>query len=73
VTLAETIIDGFTVSIEPNEDRPGFNCWVAKGRASSSLAVVEDFGAISPDEAGEVKVPQATIDRIRAFAEANGY
>lgn len=71
--MIKTTINGFDVTIEPNDGREGVNCFVIKGRACSSLAVVEDFGAINYDEPGEVKVKNATIDRIRAFAEKHGY
>jgi hypothetical protein len=62
-----------TATIEPNEDREGVNCWVYAGRASASLACLEDNGSLSPDEAHEVAVKQEVIDRIRSWADANGY
>lgn len=73
MAIAENVIDGFTITIEPNEDRDGVNCYVQRGRAGSSLAVVEDFGKIEPETPQGVRVPQATIDRIVAFAQKHGY
>lgn len=72
-TIATTTIDGFTVTIEPNEDREGVQCWVSKGRATSSLALVEDLGHVEDDREGTFGVREATIDRIRAYAERHGY
>jgi len=73
MTTAKQIIDGFTVTIEPNDDRDGVNCYVEKGRASASLAVVEDFGALSPGEPEEVEINNETQGRIKAFARRHGY
>ena len=72
----------FVAFIEPNEDRPGVNCYVTQGNqwATSSLAVVQDFGEIDTsgtvDKNGNdyvIKVPQKIIDEITAWAEDNGY
>jgi len=73
----------FVAFIEPNEDRPGVNCYVTKSKRGnfegSSLAVVQDFGEIDcsgtyqPDDQYFIKVPQKIIDEITAWAEDNGY
>ena len=63
----------FTAILEPNEDRDGIDCWVSCGRAASSLAVLEDFGALDPDGPSERRVPRSLINKIRTWAEVNGY
>lgn len=70
-----TVIDGFEVEVTSRYNDEGrVECFINKGSRGSSLAVVEDFGAIIPyDESSEVKVKDATIGRIRAFAEKHGY
>lgn len=72
-TIATRRFGHLTATIEPNEDREGVNCFVSAGRAASSLAVLEDFGALSPDEAHEEAVAQSDIDAIRSWADGFGY
>ena len=59
--------------IVPHEDREGVDCHVWADRASASLAVLQDFGCLSPDEPHEEAVDQETIDEITAWAEEHGY
>lgn len=75
MTIAETIIRGFTVEIVPNEDREGVNCFITRDHACSSLAKAEDFGTIGePDErGGEVKISDKALAEIREFAERYEY
>lgn len=71
--LAETVIAGFTVTVEPNEDREGVNCWLTKGRHGNSLAMIEDHGYIEVDGGTDIPVSAAVIARARTFAERHGY
>jgi hypothetical protein len=74
MTKATTHIGGFTVTLEPNEDREGFQCWISCGRAWGSLALAEDLGEIDGcGDAAPVKLSDAVLDRIRSWAEARGY
>lgn len=76
-TILETEIDGFTVTLERMRDDGDpargewTECYVAKGRAASSLAKAEDFGAIGDND--ETPIREATLDRIRALAARHGY
>ena len=79
-TLAEAHFGDFMASIEPNEDRPGVNCYVTQYkipeslRQGSSLAVVQDWGVIEEYKVSmNIKVPQKIIDEITEWAEDNGY
>ena len=77
-TLAEAHFGDLMAIIEPNEDRPGVNCYVMQYkipeslRQGSSLALVQNEGFIEESE-GEIKVPQKIIDEITEWAEDNGY
>lgn len=65
---AETTIDGFKVTIDDD------NCWVEKGRFCSSLALVESIGHIEDTNAdGHVDINESTVDKILAWADANGF
>ena len=62
----------------PNEDRPGFNCFVTHTASgvSNSLAVLQDMGEF--DEVtwrmdAPVKISQGYLDQIEEWALANGY
>ena len=58
-------------TLEPLPDgREGVDCFLQQGRYSNSLAVIEDFGEFDD---GGAKVSDATINAIRAWAEAHGY
>lgn len=74
-TIATKRFGHLIAEIEPNSDREGVNCYVRSGagRAFASLAVLEDFGALSPDEAHEEAVDDQTISEIRMWAERYGY
>ena len=81
-TLAEAHFGDFVAIIEPNEDRPGVNCYVTQYkipeslRQGSSLAVVQDWGVIeeySSMDGVAREVPQKIIDEITEWAEDNGY
>ena len=75
-TLAEAHFGDFMASIEPNEDRPGVNCYVSQGNEESSLEVVQNFGVIVSDlhqPKRDIEVPQKIIDEITEWAEDNGY
>jgi hypothetical protein len=69
------LIRGFTCELIPNDDRPGVNCFVSKGRVSNSLALLQDMGGFDDvDEDGnEVRISQTTLDEIEKWALANGY
>ena len=77
-TLAEAHFGDFMAIIEPNEDRPGVNCYVMQYkileslRQGSSLALVQNEGFIEESES-EIEVPQKIIDEITEWAEDNGY
>lgn len=71
----KTVIGGLTVEMEEYEDTEGSNCFVYKGKHSSSLALLNDLGGFEDEYLGEVvvKVPQSTIKQIEKWAYANGY
>lgn len=61
------VIDGILVEVE---DCDGNLCaFLSKGRASSSLAVVQDFGMIDPDESYAVAVSETTLAKIEQWVE----
>ena len=73
MTIARKAFGRFGASIEPNEDREGVQCFVHYLNRTSSLAVVEDFGRVCPDEPGEHRIDDRTISEIRSWAESFGY
>jgi hypothetical protein len=59
----------FTAEIEPNEDRPGVNCYVSVGDHMSSLACAQDQGYIDD----EVIISNRVLDQIEYWALEQGY
>lgn len=68
----ENYINGYTVTIEPNEDREGVNCWIEMDGYSASLAAAEDMGVLYKGDA-EKPISQRSLDEIRHWAESKGY
>jgi hypothetical protein len=68
-----TKIGGFTVSLEPNEDREGFQCWISRGDYCASLALANDYGSLDPDDQNAPRVSTRVLDQVEAWAVANGY
>lgn len=70
--IASTTIDGFTVEISPNLDRPGKDCHVSSGSYGASLACLEREGVVY-DGDRERRVAASTIHRIQVWAAKHGY
>ena len=66
-----TTIAGYRIEIANEGD--SIQCWVEKGRHSASLAALQNSGVLEDSSGFEHKVHPATIDRITAWAEYNGY
>ena len=67
----ETTINGFTVTFMDFGDSN--NCYVQKGKFSHSLALLQDLGGFEDDEGNTLDISPATIDKIEAWALAQGY
>ena len=73
-TLHTKRFGSFTATIEPNDDRPGVNCYVDKGRATASLECADSEGYLTDSDTNEeVYFPAEVGDAIRAWAELYGY
>lgn len=69
----EIYIAGMRVSIEPNDDREGVNCWIENADGySASLAAAEDNGVLYKGD-DEMPIGNKTLDAIRRYAESKGY
>lgn len=71
-------IGGFEVEVtDETNDEGRVECFVGKEKHGtkfcSSLAVVEDYGFIEPDDERAIRVPENTVERIRTFAQKHGY
>ncbi len=75
MTGVTKMIRGFICEMIPNDDRPGFNCYVTKDNASNSLAALQDMGEFDDLNAlGEpIRISQTALDEIERWALANGY
>lgn len=72
----DTVIAGYRVTVTSGApDDSGVNgCWISKGRFSSSLAVLDDFGMIADEEGTPChSVPASVQQKIREFASQHGY
>jgi hypothetical protein len=71
----EIKINGFTVTFMTFDDDTGNsnNCYVQKGRFSHSLALLQDLGEFQDGEGNTLEISPATIDKIEAWALAQGY
>lgn len=69
------MIRGFICEMIPNDDRPGFNCYVTKANACNSLALLQDMGEFDDLNAlGEpIRISQTALAEIERWASANGY
>lgn len=66
-----TTIDGYLVELEVLTST---GCWISMGAYSSSLEVLLGYGHITnQNDTAAWDVPQATIDKIEAWAMENGY
>lgn len=66
--MKTTQIDGFKVTLDNMTQ-----CWIEKGKCCSSLALMETIGQIEdPNGDATLDVPEATRDKIREWADANG-
>lgn len=64
----QKVIRGYTVEID------GTDCFVTKGRFSSSLAAMQSFGTLESDYCSESHdVPEAAQIAIEQWALANGW
>lgn len=77
MTELEKSFGDFVAIIEPNEDRPGVDCYVTQGHEGSSLLLVQNEGVIDTSGSNtvfrDIEVPQKIIDKITAWAGDNGY
>jgi hypothetical protein len=71
----EIKINGFTVTFMTFDDDTGNtnNCYVQKGRFSHSLALLQDLGEFQDGEGNTLEISPATINKIEAWALAQGY
>ena len=68
----KTTINGITVEIEQYDDTS--NCYLSYKNYASSLVIAEEFGGIEDSDTGEVyAINPATLEKISAWAYANGY
>lgn len=66
-----TTIDGYRVELDVLTTS---SCWISMGCYSSSLEVLLGYGHITNhNDTAAWDVPQSTIDKIEAWAMANGY
>jgi hypothetical protein len=66
-----TEIDGFEVEVTDRYNDEGrTECFITKGRKGASLALCEDFGTVEEDGP---RISDATLEKVRKLAEANGY
>lgn len=70
-TSAQTNI--FVYSIEFENDGETTQCWIIKGNASASLEALLMTGCLTDHFGDDVRVPQAIINRIEAWARSKGY
>ena len=68
----KTTINGITVEIEQYDDSS--NCFLSYKNYDSSLALAEDLGGFEDSDTGEIcPINPATLEKISAWAYANGY
>ena len=69
-----TFINGYEVqlSTDPGSD-PGTDCGVTKGRYHGSLALLMYTHTLEDNDGDAITVPASIVDRIEAWATANGY
>jgi len=70
-----TKINGFTVTFMEYDSDTGNsnNCYVEKGKFSHSLALLQDMGEFNDGEGNTLPISEATINKIEAWALAQGY
>jgi len=71
----ETKINGFTVTFMEYDGGTGNtnNCYIEKGKYSSSLALAEDMGGIEDGDGNFLQIPFPTLEKISTWAIAQGY
>ena len=68
----KTTINEITAEIEQYDDSS--NCYLTYKNYSCSLALAEDLGGIEDPDTGRVyNLTPATLEKITAWAYANGY
>ena len=77
-TIIKTVIDGYNVDLEIDEDEePSTQCWVedSNGKYGASIACLTGEGLLTQYGApyGAKRVSNNTIDLIEAWADKNGY
>ena len=75
MTDKTTNINGFTVTFMEYDDCTGNtnNCYVEKGRFSHSLSLLQDLGEFDDGEGNTLAISPATLAKIEAWAEKQGY
>lgn len=75
--LASKRFGPFLAELEPNDDRPGVQCWITHQPTgvSNSLALLEDqgrFDELPRDSDDPVTISQTRLDEITAWAQQEG-
>ena len=73
MTTTTKIIDGCTVTVEPDMGDGASGCWIEKGNLSASLECADALGYFEDDDGRQIKISAGTLLRIRAWAESQGY
>jgi hypothetical protein len=68
-----TLIDGYAVELNTNEDEGAAACAVTFGRFFGSLELLDDAGVLVDMRDAEHKVPADTIECIVRWAQARGW
>ena len=74
-TDKQTTIKGYKIDIEFEDMGDDYfgTCFVQKGDYCSSLGRLEDEGTLVNSEDDELTVPDAILNKIFDWTEANGY
>lgn len=69
------IINGYTVELDTdmNGDGETSGCWISRAGFSASLACMDATGVLERDDGSTFPVPMAAREKIREWAEKNGY
>jgi hypothetical protein len=74
MTTKTTTINGFRVTIDTDMGDGATGCWIeSRTNFSASLECADATGCLQNDHGDEQKISPTVVDRIRDWAEANGY
>lgn len=68
---AQTVISGFTVQFEADEEST--QCFIFDSKASASLECLLGTGCLMDSDGNGVRVSQAFIDKVAGWAYKQGY